>query len=126
MELLFQTDNTDQFLSNLLMYVQSKIYSKMKQVRDEDSIYIGCENFYAYVLTKDIPSLECIEKELDVTLNFDIDIEIYQKKQSKGIADVRMLIEWFLRTFSGDMVLFSDTSNLIALRQRGNLICKEM
>ena len=50
MELLFQTDNTDQFLSNLLMYVQSKIDSKMKQVRDDDSIYIGCENFYAYVL----------------------------------------------------------------------------
>ena len=57
MELLFQTDNTDQFLSNLLMYVQSKIDSKMKQVRDDDSIFIGCENFYAYVLTKDIPSL---------------------------------------------------------------------
>lgn len=126
MELLFQTDNTEQFLSNLLMYLQSKIDGKMKQVRDDDSIYIGCENFYAYILTKDVPSFECIEKELDVTLNFDIDIEIYQKKQSKGIADIQMLIKWFLGTFTGDMVLLSDTSELIALRQRGNLICKEI
>lgn len=91
---------------------------------DDDSIYIGCKNFYAYILTKDIPSFECIEKAFDVTLNLDIDIAIYQEKWDAGVANLRMLIDWILEAFAGDMVLLSDTSELIALRQRGEIIKK--
>ena len=94
----------------------------MKQIKDDDSLYIGCENFYAYILTEDIPPFEYIERELDVTLNLDIDIEIYQKKQVEGVANLRMIIEWFLGTFAGDLALFSDTTELIALRRRGEVI----
>lgn len=96
----------------------------MRQITDDDSIYIGCKNFYAYILTKDIPSFECIEKAFDVILNLDIDIELYQEKWDVGVANLRMLIEWILETFTGDMVLLSDTSELIALRQRGEVIKK--
>lgn len=59
---------------------------------------------------------------MDVVLNLDIDIEIYQKKQPEGVASLQAIIEWFLGTFAGDMVLFSDTSKLIALRRRGEVI----
>lgn len=98
----------------------------MKQTQDDDSLYIGCENFYAYILTEDVPSFECIEEEFDVTLNLDIDIEIYQKKRAEGVANLRTIIEWFLGTFAGDLVLFSDTTELIVLRQRGKLLKKPM
>ena len=121
-ELFLQVDNTNQFLSQLLKYIQTEIDPQMKQTKDDDSLYIGCENFYAYILTEDIPPFEYVERELDVTLNLDIDIEIYQKKQVEGVANLRMIIEWFLGTFAGDLALFSDTTELIALRRRGEVI----
>ena len=121
-ELFLQVDNTNQFMTQLWEYIQSEIDPQMKQTKDDDSLYIGCENFYAYILTEDIPSYECVERELDVTLNLDIDIEIYQKKQTEGVVNLRTIIEWFLETFAGDLVLFSDTSELIALRRRGEII----
>ena len=123
-ELLIQTNNISQFLSKLLKYIQTEIDTQMRQITDDDSIYIGCKNFYAYILTKDIPSFECIEKAFDVILNLDIGIELYQEKWDVGVANLRMLIEWILETFTGDMVLLSDTSELIALRQRGEVIKK--
>ena len=125
-ELLIQTNNISQFLSKLLKYIQTEIDTQMRQITDDDSIYIGCKNFYAYILTNDIPSFECIEKAFDVILNLDIDIELYQEKWDVGVANLRMLIEWILETFTGDMVLLSDTSELIALRQRGEVIRKSI
>lgn len=124
MELLIQTNNKAEFFSQLLKYIQTEIDAQMKQSRDNDCIYIGCRNFYAYILTEDIPSFECVEKEFDVVLNFDIDIEIYQKKWTEGVSNIRMLMRWFLEAFTGDMVLLSDTSELLALRQRGKVIKK--
>ena len=108
-------------MSQLLKYIQSKIDVQMRQTKDDDSIYIGCKNFYAYILTKNVPSFECIEKEFDVSLNLDIDIEIYQEKWDCGVANLRLIVEWFLETFTGDMVLLSDTSELIALRQKNKV-----
>ena len=104
-----------------MKYIQSKIDAQMRQTKDDDSMYIGCKNFYAYILTENIPSYECIEKEFDVSLNLDIDIEIYHEKWDYGIANLRLIVEWFLETFTGDMVLLSDTSELIALRQRSKV-----
>lgn len=94
----------------------------MKQIRDDDSLYIGCKNFYAYILTEDIPSFASLEETFDATLNFDIDIEIYQKTWSKGVVDIRAIVEWFTAFFPGDLVLLSDTSELLALRCRGAII----
>ena len=121
-ELFIHADDTSQFLSRLLKHIQTEIDPHMKQTEDDDSIYIGCRNFYAYILTKDVPSFSCIEKAFDVTLNFDVDIEIYQKTWREGIADLQMIVGWFLGSFSGDMILLSDTSELLALRRKGEII----
>lgn len=121
-ELLIYAENTSQFLSQLLKHIQAEIDPQMKQVKDDDSLYIGCKNFYAYILTEDMPSFVCIEEAFDATLNFDIDIEIYQKTWSEGVADIQAIVEWFSAVFPGDLVLLSDTSELLALRRRGVIV----
>ena len=73
-------------------------------------------------MIKDVPSFACIEEAFHVALNLDIDIEIYQKSWNKGIADLRAIVKWFSETFSGDMVLLSNTSELLALRRSGEII----
>lgn len=124
MDIIMYLDNVEAFSLELQAYIQRELAgsSGIQHQICDDLIYIGYKNLYLYLLGPDILSIDSIEEDYGVSVNLNIDINLYNNRYHEAVRDVAMISKWALDNYPGDFILLDDDSCELLIRRSGHII----